>query len=64
MNYQEFKAVSTKKLNKLSLTELQSEVKRLMNDHGEGVALVWNVLIDVVESKMSESDFIEFCDNL
>ena len=64
MNAKEFTQIAKTKLETLTVNELKIELTKLMDNHESGSALVWSAALDVLESKISEKEFVEFCDNL
>lgn len=64
MEVAEFKNLTKNKLNALSIEELKSTLL-LMNDNFELAGeIIFNTALDLLESKMDESEFISFCDEL
>lgn len=64
MTVAEFKTVTSRKLNNLSIEELKSTLL-LMNDNFELVGeIIFNTALDLLEEKIEENDFISFCDEL
>ena len=46
-------------------TEMLKDVaKKLMTNFEEGAAIVFCFTLDELEQRMSESEYVEFCDNL
>lgn len=64
MKVAEFKNITKNKLNALSVEELKNTLL-LMNDNFELAGeIIFNTALDLLESKMDESEFISFCDEL
>lgn len=53
------KMVST--AQSLSAQELKDQAVKLMNDSTEGAGIMFNVVLTALESKMPESEYVEFC---
>ena len=47
-----------------SIEDLKKRLVELMNSHEQGAGIVFNILLDYLESKMPESEFVAFCDSL
>lgn len=50
--------------NKQSTEILKETAKMLMNNYEDGAGLAFSVTLNVLESRMPEAEFVEFCDNL
>jgi hypothetical protein len=58
------KEIIKEKLNNLSVEELKNVIKELVNDFREGTNTVFCFALDVLENKIPENEYINFCDNL
>jgi hypothetical protein len=54
----------TNKLSKLSMEEVAEIVARTFNDTRDEAGIVLDVALAILETKMSQTDFIRFCDKL
>jgi len=52
------------KLSALPIDQIAEIVTALKNDFSTEAGIVWNAALGVLESKMSEADFVRFCDKL
>jgi hypothetical protein len=64
MNYETFKTIAYSKFQKCKIEDLKKEAVRLMDDFSEGANLTFNVLLSYLEEKMSETEYIKFCEAL
>lgn len=62
--YTRFKKVAYLGFLKFPVEELKDRARELMDNHEDGAGLTFSVLLDYLEEQMTESDFVEFCDNL
>ena len=54
-----------KKVTKSQPTEtLKETAKKLMSDFRNGTSLSLDIVLDEIETRMSEDDFVKFCDEL
>jgi len=54
----------TNKLSKMSLEEVADIAARMNADSRDEAGIVLEAAIEVLEAKMSEADFVRFCDKL
>lgn len=47
-----------------TIEQLKEMAKILMNDFQEGAGIVFNFTLDEIENRISEKEFVEFCDSL
>jgi len=59
-----FKTIATEKLNKSSISDLIIEVKKLKNDFSDAAMLISESILDILIEKMSETEFVELCNEL
>ena len=52
------------RLENLSISELGEMAARLVNDYRDGAEIVLSAVMNTLESKMPEADFIRFCEKL
>ena len=52
------------KAETLTIEQLKDGIVSLANDFQDGADIVFGVLLDVLMARVSESDFLEFCDDL
>jgi len=60
----EFKTLCTKKLENQNTNELARELKKLMNNTSKGVDLIIESILDILESRLDEKEFVELCNTL
>lgn len=58
------KATAFKKFDLCKVEELKAEAKKLMDNHEDGAGVAFVILLDYLETKMTETEYVEFCDNL
>lgn len=61
MTYLEFTKIAAKKLNRLNTSELMEEAKNLMNNSSNEADMVLSVLLDILETRITKNDFLNFC---
>jgi hypothetical protein len=54
----------TNKLSKMSLEEVADIAARMNADSRDEAGIVLEAALEVLEAKMSEADFVRFCDKL
>lgn len=64
MKVAEFKQITESKLNKLSIDELKKVLLAMNNNFEFTGEIIFNTALDLLESKMDETEFISFCDEL
>ena len=64
MKKQDFILIAIEKLEKLSTEDLISQVKRLTNVFSDGAMIVSNCILDILENRMEEDNFITLCESL
>ena len=64
MTTEQFKAIATEQLNKLSTNDLIIEVKKLVNDFSREAELVYDVVMDLLIERMPEDQYIQLCNSL
>ena len=64
MTYAQMKEKAFKGFAAYSIEDLKKRLVELMNNHEQGAAIVFNILLDYLESKMPEAEFVAFCDSL
>lgn len=52
------------RVEKLTTEQLQEMATMLMKNYSDGTTLVFDVVINELENRMSESDYVKFCNNL
>lgn len=52
------------KLNTKGTAQLKQMAQLLMTNSDEGAGVVFVAVLNVLEARMKESDFVAFCDNL
>lgn len=45
----------------LPVTEIKAQIVRLMDDTSEDAGTLFNVMLTALEGKVSESEYVEFC---
>lgn len=60
----DFKAIAKAKLEKLSVPDLKQQAIELSTKLDNSSSMVLESILDVLESKMDESEFVAFCDSL
>jgi|RifCSP16_1_1023843.scaffolds.fasta_scaffold383778_1 hypothetical protein len=45
----------------LSVAEIKAQIVRLMDDTSESAGTLFNVMLSALEGKVSESEYVEFC---
>ena len=45
----------------LSVAEIKAQIIRLMDDTSESAGTLFNVMLSALEGKVSESEYVEFC---
>ena len=48
----------------LPVSELKIQIAKFMNDTTDGATTIFSALLDALEGKVSESEFVEFCESL
>ena len=64
MTTQEYNDIAKAKLNKLSTSDLITEVKKLANNYSDAAMLVSQVAFDILIERMPESEFVALCNEL
>ena len=64
MKYQEIKQAMTEKLSKFSAFDLKNQIIEMNNDFRDGVDMVHAVALEVLCSKIPESEFLAFCETI
>lgn len=52
------------KISSQSTEMLKDVAKRLMNNFEEGSAIAFKYVLDELEARMPESEYVDFCENL
>lgn len=52
------------KLSKMNMNEVAEIVARMFNDARDEAAIILDVALEVLETKMPEADFVRFCEKL
>jgi len=47
-----------------STEQLKEMARLLMTNYEDGAGVVFNFVLDILETRMTESEYVEFCDNL
>ena len=58
------KTAAFKKFDLCKIEDLKSEAKNLMTNFEDGAGVAFVILLDYLEAKMTETEYVEFCDNL
>jgi len=64
MNKQELVKKIKGSLEMQTTEQLKEMARLLMTNYEDGAIIVFNFVLDVLESRMPESEYVEFCDNL
>lgn len=64
MTYAQIKENAFKGFDNYSIEDLKKRLFDLMNSTEQGSGIVFNILLDYLESKMPEAEFVAFCDSL
>jgi len=64
MNKQELVKKIKGSLEMQTTEQLKEMARLLMTNYEDGAGVVFNFVLDVLENRMSESEYVEFCDNL
>lgn len=63
-DHKKFVEAAKARFAQISTLDMMVETRKLMNDHRDGVILVFSLMLDELERRLPESVFIEFCDRL
>jgi len=64
MTLSHFNQIATEELSKLSTNDLLETAKKLSTDYSSAADKVFNVIINILENRLPENEFVKFCDNL
>jgi nitrogen regulatory protein PII-like uncharacterized protein len=64
MTTEQFKAIATEQLSKLSTNDLIVEVKKLVNDFSREAEFVYDVVMDLLIERMPEDQYVQLCNSL
>lgn len=64
MTLSHFNQIATQELSKLSTDELLETAKKLFTDYSTAADKVFNVIINILENRLPENEFVKFCDSL
>lgn len=62
--YETMKKSFFQKFAQCPINELKEEAVKLMDNFEDGATIVFNILLDYLETKMTEEEYTEFCDSL
>jgi hypothetical protein len=64
MTTEQFKAIATANLNKISTSDLMTEVKKLTSDFSDSAQMVWDIAMNILMERLPEAEYVDFCNNL
>ena len=64
MTLSQFNQIATEELSKLSTNDLLETAKKLSTDYSTAAEKVFNVIIDILDNRLPENEFVNFCDSL
>jgi hypothetical protein len=64
MTLSQFNQIATEELSKLSTNDLLETAKKLSKDYSTAAEKVFNVIIDILDNRLPENEFVNFCDSL
>ena len=64
MTLSQFNQIATEELSKLSTNDLLETAKKLSTDYSTAAEKVFNVIIDILDKRLPENEFVNFCDSL
>ena len=59
-----FTEIATQNISKLSTSDLMTEITKLNADNSTAATMVWSIAMDILMDRISENDFITFCNTL
>jgi hypothetical protein len=64
MTTEQFTATATANLNKISTSDLMTEVKKLTSDFSDSAQMVWDIAMNILMERLPEAEYVDFCNNL
>lgn len=61
---QDFKKITSKRINLLNIEELKKLIISISNNFSKGMDIVEQLALDRLETLITEEDFILFCDEI
>jgi hypothetical protein len=64
MTTEQFTQIATERISVIATNELMTEIKKLTLDHSDAANMVWDVAMNILMERISETEYIDFCNSL